>query len=132
MKRELPVSSLKTQKALAEAVGVGQSEITRCLKPWSDPESVTTLELVIAISDALKLPYPVIIPDTEQLALKLTEERRIFKSLIELAEIKAGVTGNTQESQTVVPQSEDASRKRASKRKGSAGSSARQRRVRAG
>lgn len=114
VKRELK-KFFRSQLELAKAVHTDASSITRCLKHPNDAKSVITLDLVVAISDALKLPYPVILPDTEDLAEHLAEQRRLYKSDLELSTIKAGVAENTKESQPPAVASKDARKGRTPK-----------------
>lgn len=97
-----------TQKKLAAKIGTSEPQLTRAIN-LTQP----VLEIVIAISDELELPYPVLLPETEEEALYLATQRRMFKSDRQVHDIATGVAETTQESQTpVVPSSHDGSRRK--------------------
>ncbi len=100
------------QKQLATQLEVAESDITRLLslaKPL--------LDLAMAVSDALTLPYPVILPDTEGEATHLATQRRLYKRDVQIDEITTGVAENPKESQTPPVTTEHGSRKRQRQKK---------------
>jgi transcriptional regulator with XRE-family HTH domain len=115
--RELGARRLK-QKDLALKLGEATSAISRCIN-----REKPIYELLIAISDELTIPYPVILPETEHEALRLAEHRRLLRSDLQLAEIRAGVGESSRESQTAPLPSEHAvrPRRRPGRRRVSAG-----------
>lgn len=109
-KQELPKTHIpRTQDELAKKLGFASSEVSRARKPF-DEGGKPVLEIVLAVSDELKLPYPVLLPETEELALKLAEQNRVWRRELKLVEIAAGVPGKTSESQTLDLSSEHANR----------------------
>lgn len=110
VKRQLAVKKL-TQKKLAADLGIDEPELSRALKPIKK-EGKPVYEIVLAISDALDLPYPVILPDSEDEALHLTTQRRLYKSTAQLAEITSGVAETKEESQTLDVLSVDGKQRR--------------------
>jgi transcriptional regulator with XRE-family HTH domain len=101
-----------SKKELAEAIGAEPPEVTRCVlrqKP--------IYELLIAISDELGIPYPVILPQSEAEALKLATERRLFHSDMQALQVKAGVTERRGHGQPPPLQSEHAIRSRRQRRR---------------
>lgn len=117
VERELEKRRMK-RKDLAEVTGADQPEITRCLH--EDPKKrKPVFEIVIAISDALTLPYPIILPDSEEEAVELAKQRRVMRRLQELERIAAGVGESPTEDQIRTLQPEHAIRKRQRRRAGS-------------
>lgn len=85
VKRELKAQGWK-QKDLANALHAQESAVSRCIH-----RKAPTYELLLAISDALRIPYPVILPESEDEALYLAEQRRLKRRDIEARMIAAGV-----------------------------------------
>lgn len=105
----------RDQVWLAAEIDSDPPTVNKCIKL-----KVPTLELVIAISDALKLPYPVLLPEHEEDAFELAKLQRLLKSDRETRKITAGVPGvsvTTEKSQTVEVPSEHAFRERKPKGK---------------
>lgn len=75
-----------TQEDLANSLGIHPSLVSRCIT-----RKVPTYDLLLAISDELKVAYPVILPESEGEALRLAEEKRLYKREVEAKKIKAGV-----------------------------------------
>lgn len=74
------------QKTMAHKLGYSPSEVSRAIsreKPLYD--------IVIAISDELKLPYPVIFPESEEEALHLAMQRRLFRRDAQLEQVRPQV-----------------------------------------
>lgn len=114
VKRELEKLG-EDQKQLAARINQEESAVSRCISG-----KVPVDEIIIAISDALKLPYPFMLPETEEIALHLATQHRLVRRDTQIGEIKAGVAGvteNKQQSQTSALSSEHAFR---SRRKGKA------------
>jgi hypothetical protein len=91
--RELGVD----QKFLSNYIEASTSDVSRCLslkKPLYD--------LLIAISDALEIPYPVVLPESEEEALEIARQRRLVRRDAQMAQITAGVP-NRRENRQIVP-----------------------------
>lgn len=112
VKRELKARGM-TQRHLALHFDVPDSTITRLLSL-----ETPTLGLLIAVSDLLKLPYPVMLPETEAIALDLAKQHRLLKRDVQIDEIAAGVTGKSVDSQPVAVQPEHGIRQRKRATKG--------------
>jgi transcriptional regulator with XRE-family HTH domain len=94
VRRQLKVAGID-QVELAEKLGVAPSDVSRCIN-----RKKPTYDLLLAISDELKVAYPVILPTSEEEALALATEKRAFKRVAEAEKIKAGVPENLSEDQT--------------------------------
>lgn len=110
MKREMGLRGIKG-KELAAKIGAAESEVSRCINLQKP-----IIEIVIAISDELGIPYPFILPETEGEATHLATQRRLYKRDVQINEITAGVAGTAQESQTPPVVSEHAIRQRKPRR----------------
>lgn len=71
MKRELTARGWK-QVHLAEKLGVGEYSVSRCIT-----RKGATVDLAIRISDLLKIPYPVFLPESEAEAAEMMERRSL-------------------------------------------------------
>lgn len=98
------------QKQLAKAIDESESDVSRCIN-----RKRTTYELLIIISDYLKIAYPVVLPESEEQALEIAKAKRLYKRVAEASEIKAGVPETSKEDQTVPVVSEHAIRSRKAK-----------------
>lgn len=117
VRREMPKQSPPlNQKLLAKKIGAAESEVSRALRPTDHEQHKPVLEIVMAISDELKLPYPIIVPETEEIALHLATQHRLVRRDVKIGEIKPGVARSTKESQTRSVVSEHGSRPRQSKK----------------
>lgn len=74
------------QKFLSEYIDAEPPEVSRCIN-----RRKPIYELLIAISDALDIPYPVVLPETEEEALEIARQRRLVRRDAQMAQIKAGV-----------------------------------------
>ena len=83
------------QKQIAARIGEEESDVSRTLSL-----QMPVLEVIIAISDLLAIPYPFIIPETETEALHLAAQRRLIRRDLQLSEILAGVTETKRDDQT--------------------------------
>lgn len=83
-----------SQKQLAGYIDAGEPAVSRCIN-----RSKPVYELLIDISDALDIPYPVILPESEQEALELAKQRRLVRRMDQVAQIAAGVPKRTKEGQ---------------------------------
>lgn len=113
VRRQLKAAGIN-QEELADKLDVHPSLVSRCIN-----RKVPTYDLLLAISDELKVAYPVILPTSEEEALALATEKRAFKRVVEAGKIKAGVPENLSEDQTGVVASEHAirsSKQKATKR----------------
>lgn len=72
------------QKQLAQAIGEDEGAVSRCIT-----RHTAVYEILMAISDELEVPYPVILPESEAEAAHLTAQRRLLRSDAQLAMIKA-------------------------------------------
>lgn len=95
------------QKELARRINADPPEVSRAI---SGQQPI--LEVVLAISDELKLPFPVLLPDSEAEANHLAMQRRLFKRDLQFEEITAGVAETPTESHTKVVPLENAIRER--------------------
>lgn len=82
------------QKQLAGYIEAGESAVSRCIN-----RSKPVYELLIDISDALEIPYPVILPESEEEALELAKQRRLVRRMDQIGQITAGVPKRTKEGQ---------------------------------
>ncbi len=73
VKRELAAEGID-QDALAAELGIEPSRVSRAIT-----NAVPTLSIVIAISNRLHLPLPVVVPETEAEALAIDGARRLFR-----------------------------------------------------
>lgn len=112
VKRQLTVVGMNQQE-LAEKLEVDPGMVSKCIN-----RKVPTYDLLIAISDELKVAYPVILPESEGEAIRLAQEKRIYKREMEAEKIKAGVPETPAEDQTrdVVSEHAVRSRKREAKK----------------
>lgn len=115
VKRELKKNAANdaapgNQKELAEKLDIDPAHLNRAIKPEAHPDWRPVEWIVIAVSDELKLPYPFLIPETEEIALELAKQHRLHKRVAHAHEIAAGVPRKTKESQTSDLASEHASR----------------------
>lgn len=99
-------------KDLAAKFDFADSEVSRAISRKKPLFSV-----VMAISYELGIPYPVLLPESEEEASHLALQRRLFKSERQLIQIKSGVTENSKESQSPEVPSEDEGRKGQRRRK---------------
>lgn len=104
--RQLKVVGVN-RKELAALLGVHPSLITRCIN-----RETPTYELIIGISDHLKVAYPVLFPESEAEALALATEKRAHKRDVEVGKIKTGVPEIAKEDQAPGVLSEHAVRSR--------------------
>jgi transcriptional regulator with XRE-family HTH domain len=111
VKRQLEKKGID-QKTLAKNISATEPEVTKCVRRKNP-----VYELLIAISDELDIPYPVILPESEAEALRLATERRLFRRDLQLAQIQAGVPERTVEDQTPKVPSEHVQRARKSSKK---------------
>lgn len=74
------------QKWLAEWIGAHPAEVNKCIT-----RKTPVYELLLDISDALDLPYPVVLPESFDEALKVAKERRLARRDAQVDQIKAGV-----------------------------------------
>jgi hypothetical protein len=107
VRREL---GARDQKWLAAEIGATPAEVSKVLSPPGHEHHTPVVELLIAISDLLKLPYPFLSPETEFIALELAKQHRLLKRDAQFDEIAAGVAGNAKHSQTLDLASEHGSR----------------------
>lgn len=93
------------QKFLAAWIGSEYTAVHKCIK-----RKVPVYELLLDISDALDLPYPVVLPESYEEALKVARERRLQRRDAQMAQIKAGVGDSSEKRQIRAIQSSDVSR----------------------
>jgi hypothetical protein len=94
VKRELKARNM-SQRDLATQIGARDDDVSRCIN-----RKVPTLLLLTSISDALAIPYPFILPETEPEALHLAMQRRLIRRDLQLSEIMAGVSETKRDDQT--------------------------------
>lgn len=82
------------QKELSNYIEAGESEVSRCIN-----RSKPVFELLIDISDALDIPYPVILAESETEAFELAKQRRLVRRMDQVAQIVAGVPKRTDDGQ---------------------------------
>lgn len=99
------------QKQLASAVGDNEGIVSRCIR-----REKPVYELLIAISDALELPYPVVLATSYDEALRLAAARRLYRRDRNIQEIKAGVGESSTERQTPALTSVDGKPKKSARR----------------
>lgn len=81
------------------ALGIEQTDLARYIK--AQPPEVSrcisrkkpVYELLLDISDALEIPYPVVLPESEDEAMEIARQRRLVRRDAQLGQIKAGVAG---------------------------------------
>lgn len=82
------------QKFLSAWIEAHPTEVNKCIT-----RKVPVYELLLDISDALDLPYPVVLPESYEEALKVARERRLARRDMQVAQIKAGVADRRGKSQ---------------------------------
>jgi transcriptional regulator with XRE-family HTH domain len=110
VRRQLAVFGID-QKQLAAELGLLESAVSRCIN-----RTQPVYEVLIKISDRLVVAYPVLLPESEEEAIRLAGQRRLIKRDNQVAQIKAGVGEATVESQTAPVVSEHAFRSEGSRR----------------
>lgn len=106
VRRQLEVMGID-QKELSERLGIDTGSVSRCIN-----RKKPTFELLILISDFLKVAYPVVLPESEEEALALAKEKRLHKREAKAHKIKAGVPETAAKDQTARVPSEHAVRSR--------------------
>lgn len=74
------------QKFLAAWIDAQPPEVNKCIT-----RKTPVYELLLDISDALDIPYPVVLPESYEEALIVARERRLARRDVQVAQIKAGV-----------------------------------------
>ena len=116
-KRKIKEHPTLDQKTLAAKLEIDEAQLTRALHDPSHKDWKPVLEIVMAVSDELGIPYPMRIAETEEIALGLAEHHRLLRRDAQLKEIRPGVPKKTQESQTIEVQSKNGSGPRKPSRK---------------
>ncbi len=83
------------QKELAAAIKLDETRVSRCIS-----NKVPTLGVIEAISAYLKIPMPVVFPQSEAEALAIDGTRRLFGTDAQAMGIVAGVGDGAQSGQT--------------------------------
>lgn len=115
VRRQLDVKGLD-QKQLADRLGLDAGAVSRCIN-----RKKPLYEILIAISDELAVAYPVILPISEEQAIHLAKEKRLFKREKEVRGIKAGAAEKGAQDQPLGVVSEHAVRSEEGKAKGRQG-----------
>lgn len=82
------------QRFLAEWIKADPPEVNKCITL-----KVPVYELLLDISDALDLPYPVVLPESYEEAIQVARERRLARRDMQIGQIAAGVADSRRESQ---------------------------------
>lgn len=82
------------QKWLSGWIDAHPTEVNKCIT-----RKTPVYELLLDISDALDLPYPVVLPESLDEAIKVARERRLARRDAQVDQIKAGVGGERQRGQ---------------------------------
>ncbi len=90
------------QKELAEHIKADPPAVSRCIS-----REKPIYELLIDISDALGIPYPVVLPESEEEAIEIARQRRLVRRMAQVAQIKAGVPEIAKKDQMVPVPSDD-------------------------
>lgn len=106
VRRQLGVVGID-QRRLALELGATEAAVSRCIN-----RDTPTYELLIQISDFLKVAYPVVLPESEEQAIEIAKEKRLSKRVAKAGEIKAGVPETAKKDQTERLVSEHAIRSR--------------------
>lgn len=93
------------QKFLSEWIDAKPPEVSRCIN-----RRKPVYELLLAISDALEIPYPVVLPESEEEAMEVARQRRLVRRDAQVAQIAAGVGNSSENRQIRAIQSSDVSR----------------------
>lgn len=109
VRRQLKVFGYN-QKQLAADLDETESDVSRCIN-----RETPTFELLIKISDFLKIAYPVVLLESEEQAVEVAKEKRLQKRVAKAGEIKAGVPETAEKDQTDALVSEHAVRSRKAK-----------------
>jgi hypothetical protein len=82
------------QKFLSTWIEADPTAVNKCIT-----RKVPVYELLLDISDALDIPYPVVLPESFDEALRVARERRLARRDAQVAQIKAGVTDRRESGQ---------------------------------
>lgn len=79
------------QKFLAVWINAEHTAVNKCIT-----RKAPVYELLIDISDALDLPYPVVLPESFEEAFNVARDRRLARRDAQVVQIKAGVAKPTE------------------------------------
>jgi hypothetical protein len=85
------------QKMLAEWIDADPPEVNKCIT-----RKVPVYDLLLDISDALDLPYPVVLPESYEEALIVARERRLARRMTQADDVKAGAA-NSRRRRQIMP-----------------------------
>jgi len=99
VRREMKRQNIE-QKKLAEDFGVSGSDISRCIS-----RQVPSLGLIVAISRAVGVPFPVLFPESETIAAHLTHQQQLERGHEQLADILDEIVATAEENVAQVTRS---------------------------